>query len=161
MINKQKGLFFQFDFFIILGKKALLPALSLWFLFNVKFCRQGTRQNVEQRHKSTYHVVDAIILLAQYLQYHPYRIQTYRHHQYLAEVEEQRILSDPFIVHWRNWHKKGFIFTRFEFSSKGIVSRGFGQDSIKMARFFVSTQFRAYPFERALFSALNRVLLIN
>ena len=25
----------------------------------------------------------------------------------------------------------------------------------------VSTQFRAYPFERALFSALNRVLLIN
>ena len=24
---------------------------------------------------------------------------------------------------------------------------------------FVSTQFRAYPFERALFSALNRVLL--
>ena len=29
LINKQKGLFFQFDFFIILGKKALLPALSL------------------------------------------------------------------------------------------------------------------------------------
>ena len=26
---------------------------------------------------------------------------------------------------------------------------------------FVSTQFRASPFERALFSALNRVLLIN
>lgn len=25
----------------------------------------------------------------------------------------------------------------------------------------VSTQFRAYPFERALFSALNRVLLKN
>ena len=27
--------------------------------------------------------------------------------------------------------------------------------------FYVSTQFRAYPFERALFSALNRVLLKN
>ena len=27
--------------------------------------------------------------------------------------------------------------------------------------YFVSTQFRASPFERALFSALNRVLLIN
>ena len=26
---------------------------------------------------------------------------------------------------------------------------------------WVSTQFRAYPFERALFSALNRVSLIN
>ena len=26
---------------------------------------------------------------------------------------------------------------------------------------YVSTQFRAYPFERALFSALNRVLLKN
>ena len=26
---------------------------------------------------------------------------------------------------------------------------------------YVSTQFRASPFERALFSALNRVLLIN
>ena len=26
---------------------------------------------------------------------------------------------------------------------------------------FVSTQFRAYPFERALFSALNQVSLIN
>ena len=25
----------------------------------------------------------------------------------------------------------------------------------------VSTQFRAFPFEKALFSALNRVLLIN
>ena len=27
--------------------------------------------------------------------------------------------------------------------------------------YYVSTQFRASPFERALFSALNRVLLIN
>ena len=27
--------------------------------------------------------------------------------------------------------------------------------------YLVSTQFRAYPFERALFSALNRVLLKN
>lgn len=30
-----------------------------------------------------------------------------------------------------------------------------------VAMFTVSTQFRASPFERALFSALNRVLLIN
>ena len=32
---------------------------------------------------------------------------------------------------------------------------------IYMAISKVSTQFRAYPFERALFSALNRVLLKN
>ena len=33
-------------------------------------------------------------------------------------------------------------------------------ESVKLS-YIVSTQFRAYPFERALFSALNRVLLIN
>ena len=36
--------------------------------------------------------------------------------------------------------------------------------SVKLGKAFclsVSTQFRASPFERALFSALNRVLLIN
>ena len=31
----------------------------------------------------------------------------------------------------------------------------------KTFKLIVSTQFRASPFERALFSALNRVLLIN
>ena len=32
---------------------------------------------------------------------------------------------------------------------------------LEMTGCFVSTQFRASPFERALFSALNRVMLIN
>ena len=43
------------------------------------------------------------------------------------------------------------------------VYRNYAQTSkvhLEMAR-GVSTQFRASPFERALFSALNRVLLIN
>ncbi|UVO67159.1 winged helix-turn-helix domain-containing protein [Parabacteroides distasonis] len=35
------------------------------------------------------------------------------------------------------------------------------ENNIYITRKNVSTQFRASPFERALFSALNRVLLIN
>ena len=33
--------------------------------------------------------------------------------------------------------------------------------TLQQEKYMVSTQFRASPFERALFSALNRVLLIN
>lgn len=34
-------------------------------------------------------------------------------------------------------------------------------DKRVVTKLLVSTQFRAYPFERALLSALNRILLIN
>ena len=44
---------------------------------------------------------------------------------------------------------------------KNEIRRFTGGYSITNIRKLVSTQFRAYPFERALFSALNRVLLIN
>ncbi len=40
---------------------------------------------------------------------------------------------------------------------KTFINRSLQDKVIKV----VSTQFRASPFERALFSALNRVLLIN
>ena len=39
--------------------------------------------------------------------------------------------------------------------------RNFDIPKLPVISYFVSTQFRASPFERALFSALNRVLLIN
>ena len=44
---------------------------------------------------------------------------------------------------------------------KTFISALVTAESIVFGFLLVSTQFRASPFERALFSALNRVLLIN
>ena len=59
-------------------------------------------------------------------------------------------------------HFHGKISPYFRFSKKNIFSLQLykGDDTSNQQR-NVSTQFRASPFERALFSALNRVLLIN
>ena len=50
----------------------------------------------------------------------------------------------------------GFPGFRTPFTGNGLLS---DNQAGVLPQFAVSTQFRAYPFERALFSALNRVLL--
>ena len=77
-------------------------------------------------------------------------------------LQENKIRLNSFFLEQESVQKKGtqFIF-RYAFYSVEKPRKITKQHLLKEYAGVVSTQFRASPFERALFSALNRVLLIN
>ena len=77
--------------------------------------------------------------------------------RYFLKPDEVILLADGTkIVVNNQW---GTLFPRFLEAAKKLYQ--VTNDSESNTPISVSTQFRASPFERALFSALNRVLLIN
>ena len=77
----------------------------------------------------------------------------YLHNKYLVAI---LIPKSSIKFEYIPYHKISLLFLTIWYHRVQLASITHELDYIN-----VSTQFRASPFERALFSALNRVLLIN